>query len=137
KAAKGYKGKLCIYTIQVGSNPAGAAFLEKLSKVTGCGSHRSESSLATAAALQSFQREVYIGAGPAVAATAEGDADGDGVLDSKDQCPGTPKGAKVDARGCWVIEGLNFATNSAEIEPAAAKRLSDEVVPVLKHNPGI
>jgi OOP family OmpA-OmpF porin len=28
------------------------------------------------------------------------DSDGDGVVDSKDQCPGTPPGAKVDARGC-------------------------------------
>jgi OOP family OmpA-OmpF porin len=31
---------------------------------------------------------------------AEGDADGDGVVDSKDQCPGTPAGVKVDAMGC-------------------------------------
>ncbi|MES9843099.1 MAG: OmpA family protein [Candidatus Sedimenticola sp. PURPLELP] len=30
----------------------------------------------------------------------EGDADGDGVVDSKDQCPNTPAGAPVDARGC-------------------------------------
>jgi len=28
------------------------------------------------------------------------DSDGDGVVDSKDRCPGTPKGAKVDSRGC-------------------------------------
>ena len=28
------------------------------------------------------------------------DADGDGVNDDKDQCPGTPKGVKVDATGC-------------------------------------
>jgi OOP family OmpA-OmpF porin len=31
---------------------------------------------------------------------AEGDADRDGVLDSQDHCPDTPRGAKVDARGC-------------------------------------
>ena len=30
----------------------------------------------------------------------DGDADGDGVLDSKDQCPGTPNGVAVDATGC-------------------------------------
>jgi len=30
----------------------------------------------------------------------DGDADGDGVADSKDQCPGTPKGVAVDAVGC-------------------------------------
>lgn len=28
------------------------------------------------------------------------DSDGDGVADRRDQCPGTPKGAKVDAKGC-------------------------------------
>ncbi len=30
------------------------------------------------------------------------DSDGDGVLDSADRCPGTPKGTKVDATGCMV-----------------------------------
>ncbi|MES9868814.1 MAG: OmpA family protein [Sedimenticola sp.] len=33
-------------------------------------------------------------------AAPEGDADGDGVVDSKDECPNTPAGAPVDARGC-------------------------------------
>ena len=28
------------------------------------------------------------------------DADGDGVADDKDKCPGTPKGVKVDSKGC-------------------------------------
>lgn len=28
------------------------------------------------------------------------DSDGDGVVDSKDKCPGTPKGRKVNAEGC-------------------------------------
>lgn len=36
------------------------------------------------------------------AALAAGDADGDGVVDAEDRCPGTPKGARVDARGCPV-----------------------------------
>lgn len=30
------------------------------------------------------------------------DRDGDGVPDSRDRCPGTPKGARVDAQGCPV-----------------------------------
>lgn len=30
----------------------------------------------------------------------EKDSDGDGVVDSKDACPGTPAGVKVDAKGC-------------------------------------
>jgi len=32
----------------------------------------------------------------------DGDADGDGVLDSKDKCPGTPKGVAVDKDGCGL-----------------------------------
>lgn len=32
-----------------------------------------------------------------------GDADGDGVTDDKDACPGTPKGVAVDDRGCWAL----------------------------------
>ena len=34
--------------------------------------------------------------------TKEKDSDGDGVLDSNDKCPGTPKGTKVDAQGCPI-----------------------------------
>jgi OOP family OmpA-OmpF porin len=30
----------------------------------------------------------------------EPDSDGDGVVDSKDKCPGTPKGVSVDSSGC-------------------------------------
>ena len=33
-------------------------------------------------------------------AMSDGDADGDGVPDSKDKCPNTPAGAVVDAMGC-------------------------------------
>jgi len=38
--------------------------------------------------------------GTAPAAPMDGDADGDGVPDSKDRCPNTPKGAPVNADGC-------------------------------------
>ncbi|MCZ0525337.1 thrombospondin type 3 repeat-containing protein, partial [Escherichia coli] len=30
----------------------------------------------------------------------DGDEDGDGVPDSRDKCPGTPRGTVVDANGC-------------------------------------
>jgi hypothetical protein len=45
------------------------------------------------------------GQGPFNAAfslSGETDADGDGVADSLDQCPGTPAGAIVDAEGCSI-----------------------------------
>jgi OOP family OmpA-OmpF porin len=37
---------------------------------------------------------------PEAAPEGDKDSDGDGVPDSKDQCPGTPVGVKVDAKGC-------------------------------------
>lgn len=39
---------------------------------------------------------------PKMAKAPEADTDGDGVLDGKDECPGTPAGAKVDKDGCPV-----------------------------------
>ncbi|MEH6550475.1 MAG: OmpA family protein [Pseudomonadales bacterium] len=44
-----------------------------------------------------------------VAAAVDGDSDGDGVLDSMDACPGTEAGAKVDARGCYIMVSENVA----------------------------
>jgi OOP family OmpA-OmpF porin len=46
------------------------------------------------------------------------DSDGDGVEDDRDQCPNTPHGVKVDARGCMIenqrlaLQGVVFDTNT-------------------------
>jgi len=39
----------------------------------------------------------------APAPTPRLDSDGDGVPDDVDKCPSTPRGAKVDKEGCWVL----------------------------------
>lgn len=36
------------------------------------------------------------------------DSDGDGVPDYKDNCPGTPAGAKVDSRGCQIMADMTI-----------------------------
>ena len=67
----------------------------------------------------------------------DGDEDGDGVPDSRDKCPGTPKGVQVDADGCpppapapvveeaavvkeevIVIRDVHFQFDSAKLTPA-------------------
>lgn len=67
----------------------------------------------------------------------DGDEDGDGVPDSRDKCPGTPKGVRVDADGCpppapapvveetavvkeevIVIRDVHFQFDSAKLTPA-------------------
>jgi OOP family OmpA-OmpF porin len=75
---------------------------------------------------------------PAVAAT---DGDGDGVADDADRCAATPKGLAVDANGCVQIEkvvlkGVNFATGSAKLLPAASGTLKT-VAAAMKANPKI
>jgi OmpA-OmpF porin, OOP family len=136
-AAKGYKGEVCFHTVQIGNEPEGTAFLQKLSKVTSCGSHRSASSLGTASAIQAFQRDVYFGKAPVVAAV-DGDDDEDGVLNSKDRCPRTPKQARpVDERGCWVASKVHFDTDKAVVRAEDREWLLSIVVPVMDANPDL
>lgn len=133
--AEVYDGELCIHTVQTGPSASGAALLERLSRVTGCGSFRPAERIDNVASLHQFERDVFIGALPAVAA-APGDADGDGVIDSRDACPGTPAGAHVDVRGCWQARNLLFDTDSAAIDGEGEESL-DEVVELLRENPGL
>ncbi|OQX26393.1 MAG: hypothetical protein BWK80_10665 [Desulfobacteraceae bacterium IS3] len=77
---------------------------------------------------------------PAVAAVVRpagpSDADGDGVYDAQDECPDTPRGARVNIKGCWVLEGLLFAFDKWDIRPQYYQNL-DEVVVILKKNPSL
>jgi OOP family OmpA-OmpF porin len=130
-------GDACFHTIQVGDNEAGGALLEQIAAVTDCGSSTSADALRDASSIQAFTRAALLGPAPIPPAPPVVDADGDGVLDTADECPGTPKGASVDERGCWVVRGLTFAPGSAEIESAGKARLDSEVVPVLESNPGV
>jgi len=134
--ASGYQGEVCIHTVQMSDDSEGADFLRKLAATTGCGSHRTSSSIMNVAALQNFEREVFFGALPQVAA-APRDSDGDGVMDDKDQCPGTPMGVQVDERGCWVIRGLRFAFDSSKIEPQYYVELNGVAARLKEVGPGV
>ena len=66
------------------------------------------------------------------------DSDGDGVANDRDQCPGTPRGVKVDARGCEIVKLRNvyFGFDSAVLL-ATAKRMLDESAATLRRNPDV
>jgi OmpA-OmpF porin, OOP family len=135
--ASSYQGQVCIHTVHTGESAEGAEFLRKLSATTGCGSARSASSVQNVAALQNFEREVYLAAAPADVAAAPRDSDGDGVMDDVDQCPGTPAGVTVDARGCWVIKNLRFAFDSSKIEPQYFDELNDVAARLKQVGPDV
>jgi OOP family OmpA-OmpF porin len=130
-----YRGTVCFHTVQTGSDPEGAAFLRKLAGTSSdCGSFRQIDQVATVASLHKLERDVFLGPATPDVAAAPSDLDGDGVIDARDACPGTPRGAAVDNRGCWVVKGLLFATDSSEID-AKGKKALDEVATVLRQNP--
>jgi OmpA-OmpF porin, OOP family len=65
------------------------------------------------------------------------DSDGDGVPDSIDRCPNTPKGDVVDQWGCTIkLERVHFATDKAVILPESDEVL-DQAVAVLKEHPNL
>jgi len=55
------------------------------------------------------------------------DSDGDGVVDSSDQCPDTPKGDRVGSQGCSceLTRQVQFAVNSAELTAEGRATLND------------
>ena len=69
------------------------------------------------------------------------DSDGDGVPDSKDKCPGTPPGVRVDFRGCEIKEeielpNVNFEFDSARLTADSAETL-DGAVSTLERYPDL
>jgi len=69
--------------------------------------------------LGAYSKVMVAAAAPVAMAPAKampGDSDGDGVTDDKDACPGTPKGVKVNERGCWSHSAkLLFELDKSEI----------------------
>lgn len=76
---------------------------------------------------------------PVVAPVAKAsplDSDKDGVLDSADKCPDTPKGYKVDANGCpkSVTLHINFPFASNVI-PASSETEVQTLMEFMQENP--
>ncbi len=74
----------------------------------------------------------------APAARPEKDGDGDGVPDSEDECPDTPKGVRVDKKGCWKkstpytgMEKSGESGKSLSDSDADPVSISDEMISVV------
>ena len=130
-----YGSKLCIYSVWVGNeNEKGGRFtLQQLSDIAGCGYATSASKVASASGMSGLVESMIF---ERAEITLEADSDGDGVPDSIDKCPNTPKGAKVDENGCWIYHGVFFDFNKATIKPEF-QPLFDNALEVLKLNPNL
>lgn len=73
---------------------------------------------------------------PAPVPEAPKDSDGDGVIDSLDQCPNTPKNFRVDAHGCKIsfMFEVNFDYDKATLRPESMASIK-EFAQFLKDNP--
>ncbi len=71
------------------------------------------------------------------------DSDGDGVIDAKDECPGTPAGVKVNSVGCpevgekiMSLEGVNFDHDKATIK-SDSEGILNNAISVLNDNASV
>ena len=141
-AAKNMKAKfgdrLCIYTVLVGDDPEGETLMKQVAAASDCGASLRADGFKDSGDMGDFVKNVFLTEIPKPAPIPVAkpmDSDGDGVTDDKDQCPNTPKGATVDARGCWTYAAVVlFGFDSAEIKSEAYPML-DEAVSILKKNP--
>ena len=129
--------KLCIYPILVGDDKGGKKLMDGLAKIGGCGFAVNAADISSPNAMADYVKKVFLApAAPKVAAApapaAVLDSDGDGVPDSRDKCPGTPKGVKVNADGCWELKGVNFDSDKSVIKDT---RVLDDAVVIMKANP--
>jgi OmpA-OmpF porin, OOP family len=145
-----YSDNLCVYTIQLGKNAEGGKLLDALVKEGGCGKASKASDLNSDSAIQGLVDVIFPPdkaappppPPPPPAKPEEPkcvtDSDKDGVNDCLDKCPDTPKGVKVDERGCWVFKGEQFlfAFDSSKLEPKYASLLDDSVK-ILQDNPDL
>jgi OOP family OmpA-OmpF porin len=89
--------------------------------------------LGSQASFEAMMDEIF---GPAEAPPCQ-DAEHDGVCDDRDVCPGTPTGAPVDERGCWIAAYSQFFDfDKSEVKSAFHPRIK-YAAELIAQNPQI
>ena len=101
-----YGRQICVYTIGITQSPKQVALAKEIAAASGCGKYFDGCTLyKDQTALDEAVKNIFYDEFNVV---VDPDSDGDGVPDSRDECPNTPLGAIVDARGCWIAAYGNF-----------------------------
>lgn len=131
--------RVCVYTIRIGDDPAGTKKMEKIAATGACGFPVVVVDHETSDTMGDLVERIFLAkaekpAPKPIQVVKPMDSDGDGVSDDKDQCPNTPIGANVDARGCWTYAAVVlFDYDSAEIKSEAYPMLN-KASNILKKN---
>jgi len=142
-----YGNRICFYAVQIGVDPDGKKLLEEIVQAGQCGCYVTGDEIASSEGMADFVKKIFLKKAPPkptpppVVVEKEKkvvimDSDGDGVPDHLDKCPGTPKGARVNADGCWVIDNVLFDFDKAIVKPEFYGLL-DEVADVFVQNPSV
>jgi len=139
-AALSEKYGVCFHVISFADTVNGnQALLDEIAALKACGVSASAAQLGDDAALQKFVKDVFYDVAGAPAAAVDGDDDKDGVLNSKDKCPGTPMDHAVDANGCSIPVVMklkvNFDFDKSDIKPEYHQELADFAT-FMKQYPG-
>jgi len=88
-----FGNRISIYTISTGDDINGIKLMNNIPARSSCGFSTTALKLISPLEMKKYVEKIIYG-------TVSGDSDGDGVEDSKDQCPNTPNGIDVDVNGC-------------------------------------
>jgi OmpA-OmpF porin, OOP family len=157
-----YGDNLCFYSVIVGDDPDGAEVMTAAAEAGGCGFAVNADAIYDATGVADFIVSVFFDMAKMAPADSDGDGvpdsrddcpntpkgvavdergcpldtDGDGVADYQDKCPGTPVGAHVNSVGCWVVANIEFAFDKWNIEARYFSNL-DDVARVMMENPNM
>ena len=132
-----YGDRICIYPVLIGDDKVAAKFLGQVADAGGCGFMVKGDDIASSKGMADFVANVLLmKAPPKVVEVICVDDDGDTVCAELDKCPGTPKGAKVNEFGCWVLGDVLFDFDKSNIKPEYYGFL-DEAARVFEMNPGL
>ena len=148
-----YGDRICIYTVAVGdeipveqgstseNGPKfhdGRELLKNIAREGKCGYMVTANDLNPDADMNRFAHDVFHRGRTFEPPTRVPcpDEDRDGVCDEADKCTGTPRGARVDKDGCWILGKVRFDLNKWNIKPEYHPML-DDIARVLKRNPEV
>ena len=131
-----YGDRICIYPVLIGADKEAAKFLAQVADDSGCGFMVKGEDIAAGQGMADFVANVFLQKAPKVVEVICVDDDGDLVCAEFDKCPGTPKGAKVNKFGCWVLGDVLFDFDKSNIKPEYYRFL-DDAAKVFEMNPAI